>query len=99
MHLHTRKLAVYAVGTIIRIHRQETLENDQSFYTTCHFLPAMFVDDSFVDTNLETMDCERLRDTFRLLWYVAVCLTPICIGDHDVAVRYPCPFHSFTAFR
>src|SRR5689334_24171521 len=89
---------VYAVGEMIRIHHQETLEHDQSSYTTCHFLPMMFVDDSFVDTNLEAVSCKRLRDAFRLLRFVSVCLAPICMGGHDRAVGYPYAFYSLTAF-
>ena len=46
---------------MIRIQQQETLAHDQSSYTACHFSPTLFVDDSFVDTNLETMRGKRLR--------------------------------------
>ncbi len=42
---------VYAVTDMIRIHFQETLENDQSSYPTGHFLAALVVDHSFVDPN------------------------------------------------
>ena len=88
---------MYADHIPHRIHLQATLERDQSSDPTCHFLSALFVDDSFVDTNLEAVTCKRLRDAFRLPRFVSVCRAPLCIGGHDRAVRHPFPFHSFTA--
>jgi hypothetical protein len=45
---------------MIRIRLHETLANDQSSDSTFHFLLAMPISDSFVDTNLEAVRGKRL---------------------------------------